>query len=185
MKYSLLEGARVEATPKARGVCSFCGSQTVAKCGNHVVWHWAHKRLDNCDPWWETETAWHRDWKNMFPTEWQEVVLQASSGERHIADVRTPSGMVIEFQRSTIHPEEVIARQNYYQNMIWVIDGTRTEFDRYNFRMGLSKVSENGLASFSWHSRSKLFARWWVSKPVFIDFGPDFGIWRVLRFDPT
>ena len=69
--------------------------------------------------------------------------------------------------------------------MIWVIDGTRTEFDRYNFRMGLSKVSENGLASFSWHSRSKLFARWWVSKPVFIDFGPDFGIWRVLRFDPT
>ena len=158
MKYSLLEGARVEATPKARGVCSFCGSQTVAKCGNHVVWHWAHKRLDNCDPWWETETAWHRDWKNMFPTEWQEVVLQASSGERHIADVRTPSGMVIEFQRSTIHPEEVIARQNYYQNMIWVIDGTRTEFDRYNFRMGLSKVSENGLASFSWHSRSKLFA---------------------------
>lgn len=51
--------------------------------------------------------------------------------------------------------------------------------------MGLSKVSENGLASFSWHSRSKLFARWWVSKPVFIDFGPDFGIWRVLRFDPT
>lgn len=185
MKYSLLEGARVEATPKASGVCSFCGSQTVAKCGNHVVWHWAHKRLDNCDPWWETETAWHRDWKNMFPTEWQEVVLQASSGERHIADVRTPSGMVIEFQRSTIHPEEVIARQNYYQNMIWVIDGTRTEFDRYNFRMGLSKVSENGLASFSWHSRSKLFARWWVSKPVFIDFGPDFGIWRVLRFDPT
>lgn len=98
MKYSLLEGARVEATPKARGVCSFCGSQTVAKCGNHVVWHWAHKRLDNCDPWWETETAWHRDWKNMFPTEWQEVVLQASSGERHIAMSERLQGWLLSFR---------------------------------------------------------------------------------------
>jgi hypothetical protein len=186
MKYALVDGDCTEATPKARGLCRFCDSVTLAKCGSHVVWHWAHQRLDNCDPWWEPETAWHRDWKNLFPKDWQEIVLRdPTSGERHIADVRTASGLVVEFQRSTIHPDEVTARQNYYQKMIWVIDGTKTEFDRFNFRLGLSKLSEKGVASFSWHSRSKLFARWFVTKPVFIDFGPDFGLWRVLRFDPT
>jgi competence protein CoiA len=186
MKYSLIDGARVEATPKSRGVCWCCGSETIAKCGNHVVWHWAHKRLTDCDPWWETETAWHRDWKNLFPPEWQEIVLRdQSTGEKHIADVRTASGLVVEFQRSTIHPDEVAARQSYYQTMIWVVDGTRTDFDKYNFRMGLSKVAENGLASFSWHSRSKLFERWLVTKPVFIDFGAEMGVWRLLRYDST
>ncbi|WDD92819.1 hypothetical protein Bsp3421_002850 [Burkholderia sp. FERM BP-3421] len=77
----------------------------VAKCGRVKVWHWAHKGKKPCDPWYESETQWHRDWKDKFPREWQEVVdHDAQSGEIHIADVKTPHGLVLEFQHSPRRP---------------------------------------------------------------------------------
>lgn len=120
----------------------------------------------------------------MFPTEWQEIPLLSDSGERHVADVRTPHGLVIEFQRSTIHPDEVLARQAFYVNMIWVIDGCKNEFDPINFGLGRSGISDDGFASFHVYGRSKLFERWYSEKPVFIDFGRA-GFWRIARFEPA
>lgn len=105
--------------------------------------------------------------------------------ECHIADVKTATGLVIEFQRSTIHPDEVNARERFYQQMIWVIDGSRNEFDRINFNMMRSGISSDGLVDFVWYGRSKLFHRWHTTKPVFVDFGDKFGFWRILRFDPV
>ena len=93
--------------------------------GDIKVWHWAHKSKKMCDHWWENETQWHRDWKNCFPEEWQEVVHFAEDGEKHIADVKTPSGLVIEFQHSAIKPDEQRSRELFYRNMIWIVDGTR------------------------------------------------------------
>ena len=56
------------------------------------------------------------DWKKCFPEEWQEVVHFAEDGEKHIADVKTPSGLVIEFQHSAIKPEEQLSREGFYKN---------------------------------------------------------------------
>ena len=39
-------------------------------------------------------------WKNQFPTEWQEIIQRGNTGEKHIADVKTKDGWVIEFQHS-------------------------------------------------------------------------------------
>jgi hypothetical protein len=39
MKYADVEGQRVEASPKARGICRACGQTVVAKCGRFVLWH--------------------------------------------------------------------------------------------------------------------------------------------------
>jgi competence protein CoiA len=186
MKFALVNGTRSEPQPKTRGSCPRCGAETVSKCGDHVVWHWAHKSRVHCDPWWESETEWHRQWKNRFPAEWQEIILfDNNTGERHIADVRTPSGLVLEFQRSSIDPAEVLAREAFYQKMLWIVDGSRSEFDKHNFSNMRSRPDADGLVSFRWHGRSKLFARWHTKKPVFIDFGPEFGFWRILRYDPT
>lgn len=187
MKFAIVAGTRVEPSRKARGVCPGCGAETIAKCGSHVVWHWAHKSLAHCDAWWEPETEWHRQWKNRFPAEWQETILldpRTGTGERHIADVRTAGGLVIEFQRSTIDPEEVRAREAFYQRMIWVVDGCKNDVDKYNFSNMRSRPDTNALADFRWHSKSKLFARWHTLKPVFIDFGEEHGFWRILRYDP-
>lgn len=120
---------RIEPTPGAVGFCGGCNAPMVARCGTKKVWHWAHKAQLHCDPWWENETEWHRCWKNYFPTDWQEVPARDASGELHIADVKTPHGIVIEFQHSGIRPEEVQCRTTFYGNVIWIIDGMRRATD--------------------------------------------------------
>ena len=103
MQYALdASGNRITATPNAKGICICCEAEMIAKCGSIKVHHWSHKSRKHCDPWWENETQWHRDWKNQFPKEWQEVVHIADDGEKHIADIKTPEGLVIEFQHTQV-----------------------------------------------------------------------------------
>lgn len=134
MKFALVNGGKVEASKGAKGQCPSCGSELIAKCGELKVNHWAHKGNRNCDPWWENETEWHRSWKNNFPIEWQEVVHFDESGEKHIADVKTPNGWTLEFQHSFLNPEERHSRNIFYQKLVWVVDGTRRKTDKKQFQ---------------------------------------------------
>jgi competence protein CoiA len=129
MKFAIVDGERHEASPGLSGECPICGAAVLAKCGEVKVWHWAHKGIRSCDPWSELETAWHRAWKNQFPVDWQEVPMRAEDGELHIADVRTSSGLVLEFQHSSIKPDERRSREAFYGNMVWIVDGTRLKRD--------------------------------------------------------
>lgn len=133
MKFALKADQRVEATPNANGVCPCCGTEMIAKCGIRKVWHWAHKTTKTCDHWWESETQWHRNWKNCFPKEWQEVIHVVEDGEKHNADVKSPLGIVLEFQHSRLDDSEREARENYYENLVWVVDGARLKTDRIKF----------------------------------------------------
>lgn len=134
MQIAVVGDKRVEAFPGGRGLCAICGSETIAKCGPRNIHHWAHHRMKDCDPWWENETPWHRDWKNKFPIECREVPHTASNGEIHRADIKTPTGIVIEFQHSSITDKERISRETFYQNMVWVVDGLgfHKNFDIYH-----------------------------------------------------
>jgi competence protein CoiA len=124
MKYSLVDNIKSEPFKGGKGNCILCGRETIAKCGIIKVHHWAHKSLKNCDPWWENETEWHRKWKNYFPNEWQEIIhFDEITGEKHIADVKTSNGLVIEFQNSPMSIEELKSREKFYKNMIWIING--------------------------------------------------------------
>lgn len=186
MRFATLNGSRIEASPKQRAKCIACGGDVVSKCGKHISWHWAHLSRTHCDKWWESETEWHRSWKDRFPYPWQEIAAtDTRNGEIHIADVRTPAGLVIEFQRSTIDSDEVVARQAFYKKMIWVIDGSKNEADKFNFSIMRSRPDANGISQFQWFGRSTLFKRWHTTTPVFIDFGSDHGFWRILRYDPN
>ncbi len=139
MRFALLNGQRVEATPGALGVCPGCNAEMLARCGTKKVWHWAHKGRRHCDHWWENETDWHRDWKNRFVADWQEVPARDESGELHIADIKTPYGLVIEFQHSAIKPEEVKKRTIFYDQVIWIVDGTRRPTDLTQYERMLSE----------------------------------------------
>jgi competence protein CoiA len=186
MKYALVDGSKAEPAPKLRGRCLACDSEMVPKCGRHVLWHWAHKSLQHCDRWWESETEWHRAWKNLFPVEWQEVVhVDSTNNEKHIADVKTPGGMVLEFQHSPISMAEVKSRESFYSNMAWIVNGRRNDLDRNYFSLSLSKPSAEQPGEFPlrWWGSSKLFANWGMSsRAVYVDFGDDL-LWKVLRFD--
>ena len=189
MKFALVNGERAEPSPRIRGRCAYCGSEMIAKCGRVIMWHWAHKSRVSCDPWWKSETEWHRNWKNRFPSEWQEVVhTDQGSGEKHIADVKTPFGLVIEFQHSPIEQMEMDSREAYYRNIIWIVDGDRGSLDPGYFRLGLSTTnpaSFDPLAYYlGWIGKSRLLHNWAeATAPVYIDFGDEEGLWRLIHFD--
>ena len=134
MKYALVNNEKLEAEKGLSGLCPICQEQVIPKCGHYRINHWAHKSLTNCDKWWENETEWHRNWKDLFPKEWQEVVAyDEKTGEKHIADIKTDSNLVVEFQHSNISDEERISREVFYKRMIWVVDGTRRKRDFEKF----------------------------------------------------
>lgn len=134
MRFALVHKELVEAKAGLAGMCPGCSQPVVAKCGIKRVHHWAHRGSKPCDDWWEPETEWHRSWKNNFPIEWQEIFLPDSkTGEKHIADICTPDGLVIEFQHSHINPNERINREQFYKKMVWVVDGTRLKRDFSRF----------------------------------------------------
>jgi len=146
----------------------------ISKCGSVKIWHWAHKSKVSCDPWWEIETEWHRAWKNHFPTEWQESShIDSSSGEKHIADIKTDKGLVIEFQHSSIKPTEVQCREAFYKNMVWVIDGARLKRSYPCFCKGFSGLRSSKIPGiFLSLLPNKCFPESWVhsSVPVYFDF---------------
>ena len=115
------------------GLCPCCEAKVTSKCGDIKLWHWAHYSKRDCDIWWENETQWHRDWKGVFPTDWQEVIHRADDGEKHIADVKTQHGCVLEFQHSFVSNEERSSRNDFYPNLVWVVDGLRRKRDKDQF----------------------------------------------------
>lgn len=176
MKLADVNGQRQEARPKSSGSCPACGSPVIAKCGEIKLWHWAHRGERHCDSWWENETGWHREWKGRFPISWQEVVCRAANGEKHVADVKTDGGWVLEFQHSPIKPEERRSRDAFYSKLVWIVNGSRLVRDREQF----SKMWQEGVPVGNANSsvrqvrpdESALLRRWIDSDaPVFFDFG--------------
>jgi competence protein CoiA len=174
MRYALVSGERVEASAEARGTCPRCNGEVIAKCGTHRVSHWAHRGIRNCDSWAEKETGWHRAWKNNFLAECQEFIQHdEQSGEKHIADVRTLHGVVIEFQHSHLDPLERAARERFYGNMVWVVDGTRLRRDYPRFNKGKDDLRPTKMPGYFLHSfPDECFPAMWLdsSVPVIFDF---------------
>lgn len=117
-------GEQIEATPSTRAVCPQCREPVIAKCGELVTWHFAHRANEDCDRWSEPETEWHRSWKQLVPPDRRERVM----GD-HRADVISASGrVVIELQHSPISPAVIAEREAFYRKpdqdqwMIWLFD---------------------------------------------------------------
>jgi competence protein CoiA len=182
MHFALINNNRVKAQPELKGLCSCCSKPVIAKCGTRKIWHWAHKSKTDCDNWWEPETEWHRTWKNKYPADWQELsLLDERTGEKHIVDVRTAHNLVIEFQHSHIHPQERTSREQFYKNMVWVVDGTRLKRDFPRF---LKEWKSDGISEVKKTDKSRIFEVWfpefcfpeaWLksSVPVIFDFRGD------------
>jgi len=173
MKFALTTGGRIEAFPGGRGVCPSCRGEVIAKCGSHRIPHWAHRGIRDCDSWAEPETEWHRAWKNQFPVEFQEYVQHDEFGERHIADVRTNHGLVLEFQHSHLNPQERAARERFYKNMLWIVDGTRLQRDYPRFLKGKDMFRPAGIPGyFLLPYPDEYLPKMWLdsSVPVILDF---------------
>jgi len=181
MHFARVSGQRQEAQPDLSGECLFCDSPMLAKCGPVRVWHWAHTVHQRCDSWWEPETKWHRDWKDQFLHEWQEVVQVADDGERHIADVKTGDGWVLEFQHSPIKPDERRSREAFYRKLVWVVDGTRRKRDRAQLVRAWDdgvKFRSSPVVRKAYVDDCRLLQEWAESNaPLFFDLGEPERLW--------
>jgi competence protein CoiA len=187
MKFAMVNGQRQEAQPNLSGKCQTCDSPVMAKCGEVRIWHWAHLGGRLCDPWSERETEWHRAWKDRFPGNWQEIIQRADNGEKHIADVMTDQGWVLEFQHSPITPEERRSRDAFYRKLVWVVDGTRLKQDLARFDNALSGGARVGssVVRIPFSNECRILREWVGSAaPVFLDFGGDWDLWWILKGMP-
>lgn len=174
MLLAMIDDVRTPPAPGLVAKCPACGALVIAKCGEQRMHHWAHRGRRACDPWWETETDWHRRWKLHFPPEQQEVIHRAPNGEKHIADVQTQAGFTIEFQHSALAPQERTARETFYKDIVWVVDGLRLSRDLPRFRDGVEGMRPFHADRIFIHaSPDMLFPRAWLNAraPVFFDFG--------------
>lgn len=155
MLLAIKDNQRILAEPEIKDAhCEICGDVLIPKCGKIKIWHWAHKNSMDCDNWSEEETEWHKEWKNKFPIECQEVKIG-----KHRADVKLISGIVIEFQHSLLSSEQIIEREKFYNNMIWVLDGE-------SICAGLELRKKENIFTFRWRTPPK---SWWFAKcPIFI-----------------
>lgn len=145
LQFAFSNGHRIEAAPGLTAECPQCSKPVIAKCGPIRVWHWAHRGERTCDPWWENQTPWHRAWKAQFPQKCREVIARDEIGGKHIADVKLPHGLCIEFQHSHLRPEERAAREKFYgANLVWVVDGTRLKRDQPRFEQGRQEFRRIG-----------------------------------------
>lgn len=172
MKFALVNREKAEAQPDLRGACAECQSEMIAHCGTKKIWHWKHKRTSPyC--WQENETVWHRTWKDCFPTDWQEKIhIDDTNGERHIADIKTAGGAVIEFQHSPINPAERQKRERFYKDMAWVVDGVPRKRDYRRFCKGFSDLKPLEKGFFLTEFPDECFPEDWLesSAPVYFDF---------------
>lgn len=157
MIWGIENSERIRANPNANATCPLCGEKLINKCGIIKVWHFAHKSKEDCDDWYEPESEWHLNWKNQFSKECQEVVMGL-----HRADIKLTNGLVIEFQSSPLSPEQIKEREDFYGNMIWVLNG-RTLGKGFDFR------PKKDIITFRWKNPHKA---WWSNtKPIYVDLG--------------
>lgn len=126
----------VQASPDAHDhVCPACLAPVIAKCGDQVIWHWAHAAgVESCDPWAESEGEWHLGWK----LEAQELgcaleVTLRRGDEWHRADIVRPDKVVIEVQHSPLGVGEALDREGFYRRhggLIWLFDANERWWDQ-------------------------------------------------------
>lgn len=154
MIWAIKDNQRIKSSPKERAICPLCNEEVIAKCGEIKIWHWSHKADFECDTFSEPETEWHFNWKKKFPNENQEVRI-----ENHRADIRSSQGVIIELQNSPISPEKIKEREEFYKDMIWMLNGE-------TLAKGLCLRKKNNIITFRWKHPPKSW--WFANKPIYI-----------------
>lgn len=180
MEFALSEdGVRIKATKTAEGFCDMCGKPLIPKCGSIYKHHWAHKAGKDCDPWWEPESDWHRNWKNLVDETFREIVIQ-KNGVKHRADICLLSGIVVELQNSPLSFDERCEREAFYENMIWIIHLPKAKIELIEY------CYEKDLFD-DYYAQIKNINEW-ISQPphpspIFLDFDDDGKIFHITEFD--
>lgn len=104
--------------------CPICNQEVVAKCGELMIWHFAHKTNDNNCIFGKGKGNWHYLWQNKFPIDCVEY-----KKDNHIADIFIKE-TAIELQESPISLEEIKERNlSWGDNTIWIVSADKPGFE--------------------------------------------------------
>lgn len=132
MLYAIRNESKIRATPNQKANCIGCNGIVNSFCGEIYNWHWKHDKKDNCDDWFEPETEWHLNWKQLFDKENTEVKI-SDEKKWHIADIYTNSKVVIELQYSSIDKRVIQTREDFYgEKMFWILNSKRMNIEPLN-----------------------------------------------------
>lgn len=102
------------------------GKSLVVKKGETKTHHFAYKHENDADPWQRGKmTEWHRKWQDMCYKECVEVRM--GKPVEHIADIKTPKGLVVELQHSSISADDIREREAFYGKMVWLWDYSKRQ----------------------------------------------------------
>lgn len=171
MMYATFDGGQIPAFPDVpAATCPLCKSPVRAKCGQIIAWHWAHISSIDCDTWAEADSEWHRSWQSLVPIERREVTMG-----NHRADIVTFNGNVVEVQHSTLSPEEIREREDFYGvGMAWIFDA-REAFAEERLDLRRKPNPDPDYRTFRWKHPRKSIRE--CRRPVFLDLGND----QILR----
>src|SRR3989338_2187743 len=93
--------------------------------------------------------------------------------EKHRADIKI-NDLIMELQNSSISPKDIVKREEFYDNMIWIFNGE-------NFANGLNLRSKDNIYTFRWKNPPKCL--WYVKKPLNIDMNNGF-VFQVKKIYP-
>lgn len=168
-------GRIVLPTRDVPATCEGCDEPVIAKLGEFVAHHWAHRPGADCARQSAPTSDWHLWWQQVVPPERREVTV--GENREHRADVILPGGAVMEVQHSGISMDDVRARVAFYEaatnrRVIWVVDCRDADIEQ---------------AGPTW-DRHWLWKRprpWVVNARgrIYLDLGPDRGVLRVKRWD--
>ena len=96
--------------------------------------------------------------------------IDENTGEKHVADVKTPSGVVVEVQHSRISEDELRSREAFYDDMIWIVDARDVVWMTSHDLVCVEPMAYG----FRILSRDTLLKRWSSAKcPVYFDNTPN------------
>lgn len=151
-----------DSDPKETYYCPCCKEKLIPKRGKLVIYHFAHKSLENCVGYYDNKGEWHRKMQDLFPPNNREVFNNDFG--KHFYDVLTDGGTIIEFQNSPIGYDAFLERTNAYVayaeskhsgRPIWVFNYNQRRF----WLNGTGKYSPRNRKLF-WERATKIFGEY-------------------------
>lgn len=140
----------------------------IKKCFNGRRSHFAEKVSDSIQKYvFNGMSAWHILWQCFSLPQFREV-----SVEDKRADIRTPSGLTIEIQKSQIDPDLVRARNKSHKSIIWILDGTELQPNDVDVQSSLvNPITNQIMLEFKLSKIKSCGVLKCQDTTVFVDFG--------------
>lgn len=173
MKFAFVGNDRREASAGLTGSCPVCQNVVTPGQNSERMWMWFHIGRAKCDGWLEVETKWHREWKDNFPTSWQEISLSQATKNNLGVSIRSGLGIALELKQEKIRNHELSSRETRHRKMFWIVDCAENKNSIRKIKPKLGGWTEvsSGQAQII-NFPEKTFPKDWLNStvPVLFDF---------------